>query len=94
MGTDSANKSRFLGLAQLTGSLCVIGFLWLVYFPWLADQPAMNQRIKEREELGIDLGSMFYTDLEVMTEIEADLAFRKEKLPDALWNPWSVQEQR
>ncbi len=89
METASPPKSRALGIAQLAGSLCVIGILWLGVFPWLADQPAMSQRIKQREELGIDLGSMFYTDLEIMGEVEANLDAFKEKHPNALWNPWS-----
>ncbi len=89
METASPQKSQLRGIMQLAGSLVVITVLWLGVFPWLADQPAMSQRIKQREELGIDLGSMFYTDLEIMGEVEANLDAFKEKHPNALWNPWS-----
>jgi len=89
METACSPIKQLRGIMQLAGSLVVIAVLWLGVFPWLADQPAMSQRIKQREELGIDLGSMFYTDLEVMGEVEANLDNFKEKHPDALWNPWS-----
>ncbi len=81
--------NRLRGILQLAGCLAVIAALWLGVLPWIADQPAMSQRIKQREELGIEMGAMFYTDLEVMGEIEANLDTFKEKHPDALWNPWS-----
>ncbi len=85
----NSSPNQLRGILQLAGCLAVIAVLWLGVFPWIADQPAMSQRIKQREELGIDLGSMFYTDLEVMGEIEANLDTFKKKHPDALWNPWS-----
>ncbi len=89
METASPHKNRLLGISQLAGSLSVIAVLWLGVFPWLADQPGMSHRIQQREELGVDLGSMFYTDLEIMGDVEASLDAFKEKHPDALWNPWS-----
>lgn len=92
MEANSSPKSRLLGVTQLAGSLFVIGILWLGVFPWLADQPAMSRQIELREKQGIDLGSMFYTDLEIMGDVEANLEAFQEKHPHALWNPWSKNQ--
>ena len=82
-------KSRLLGYSQLSGCLLVIGVLWLGVFPKLATQPAIRQQIEEREKLGLDLGAMFYTDLEVSGDIESHLENFQKEHPNALWNPRS-----
>lgn len=85
-------KSRLLGYAQLAASLLVIGVIWLGVLPWLGEQPAIRKQIEARDKLGIDLGAMFYTDLEAMGAIEANLEAFQQKNPAALWNPWSSGE--
>ena len=90
MPADSSQiKSKAKGYCQLSASLLVIGVLWLGLFPWLARQPAFQKQIEAREKQGLDLGAMFYTDLEIMGDVEANLESFREKHPNALWNPWS-----
>lgn len=44
--------------------------IWLIVLPWAAARPAMQQRIRFFEQQRIDPSAMFYTEVEMMEEVQ------------------------
>ena len=53
----------------LIGCWSVIAAIWLVLLPWWARRPAIQARIHQLDQQGIDPSAMFYTELEAMSDI-------------------------
>lgn len=61
--------SRSPGLIRLIAASGVIALGWLAVLPWIAEQPRMKSHLDWLEAEKIDPSAMYYTELEVMTEI-------------------------
>jgi biopolymer transport protein ExbB/TolQ len=60
-------------------------FTWTVILPWIGDWHAVRGRIDFLDERGIDPAALYYTDLDVMAEIEANIAALENAHPEAFW---------
>ncbi|MEQ9406193.1 MAG: hypothetical protein RIK87_00645 [Fuerstiella sp.] len=65
-GVTSTGRSGILVLAML---LCVIGLIWLIVLPHMAQQPQMKAHLNWLNARGIDPSAMYYTELEAMEPI-------------------------
>lgn len=80
----SGNKRSWGGF---TFVLMGISVIWLVILPQVGERPAVRQRIEILEDRGVDPGAMYYTDLEVMTEVKQRLTRLQREHPEAFWRP-------
>ena len=82
----------------MTRSLCqrwltflgVVGFLaalWTIVLPWAGQLPPVRARIEFLDSQGIDPSALYYTDLEAMPRLEANLAAKRRQASRAFWVP-------
>ena len=60
--------------------------MWLWVLPKLADWDPIRRDIDFLENRGIDPAALFYTDLEVMAEVDRELEARRLANPEAFWS--------
>ena len=75
--------------ARLTAIVIVVGCVWMVVLPFLQHNSALQKEIQFLDEQGIDPSALYYTDLEVMSKLEANVMKAKEQNPQAFWIPFS-----
>jgi hypothetical protein len=63
-----------------------IAVIWTVVLPRLARHPVVEARINHLQRNGVEPAALFYTDLEGMSEWEADVAAANARQPAAFWN--------
>ena len=80
-------SSRFSCWLRLTAGSGLILIVWLVLLPAIGRQPQIQSRIDFLNEQGIDPSAMYYTDLEVMSEVEERVTTLQKEHPDAFWQP-------
>ncbi len=68
MQTDPTPKNTW-PRGHLLGALLVIGLVWCMFLPWLANRPSVAERLKWLDEKRIDPSAMFYTELDAMDGI-------------------------
>lgn len=66
MRTRTPTPARTLKLAAVVAAAAAV---WLAFLPWLARQPAVQERLRWLEVHGIDPSATFYTELPAMQEI-------------------------
>ena len=62
-----------------------IAIVWTVLLPWIGARPALRESIEQLDAQGIDPAAMYYTDVEAMGRVEADLAEKRAEHPEAFW---------
>ena len=80
----NATVCRWLAFSVTVAAVVLI---WTVVLPWLSTQHAVRARIDLLDEQGIDPAALYYTDLDVMAELEANLAALRTEHPEAFWLP-------
>lgn len=66
-------------------STAVMVSVWTMLLPWIGTHRHVRARIDRLDARGIDPSALYYTDLDVMTEIEAEMTARRRKHPEAFW---------
>jgi hypothetical protein len=61
--------------------------IWLIVLPWAAARPAMQQRIRFFEQQRIDPSAMFYTEVEMMQEVQDRIDRLRHQHAEHFWNP-------
>jgi len=79
------SDSRRSGWLQLAVALAGILVLWLAVLPWIAAQPPVRRHIEFLEQRQIDPSAMFYTELDTMDQLRAEVSRIHEDHPDAFW---------
>ena len=67
------------GKFHLCLALLLIGVVWLVVLPWLAERPKVDAYLMWLEERKIDPSARYYTDVEAMEPILKKLDRRRRK---------------
>jgi hypothetical protein len=70
---------------SLLAAVSVIAVIWLVLLPPLSHWAPVRARIRFLHEQQIDPAACFYTDLDRMPRIEADLDSARRADPGAFW---------
>lgn len=70
-------------------SLCLgvsaILIVWMLVLPWIGSRQSVRTQIENLNRRGIDPAALYYTDLEAMERIEAEIAAISQAHPDAFW---------
>ena len=80
MNGHTTKGSITLGLSGLA-----ILVIWTTLLPWLGSRPPIRSRIDFLDRQGIDPAALYYTDLERMQQIEAQLTAIRQAHPEAFW---------
>ena len=75
------------GWIGLLAGVLAIAVVWLVILPAVGRRPEVAARIDRLDARGIDPSAMFYTELEVMPEVERHIERVHRKDPQLLWVP-------
>ncbi len=67
------------------GAVAVL-IVWTLVLPWIGSRQSVRLRIDYLDRKGIDPAALYYTDLEAMQRIEADVAAISQAHPDAFWS--------
>lgn len=67
------------------GSITAMAGVWTIALPWVATQPAVKQHIEFMESKGVDPSALYYTDLEVIGQIRANVSEKRQSAPEAFW---------
>jgi hypothetical protein len=61
--------------------------IWLIVLPWVAARPAIQQRIRFFEQQRIDPSAMFYTEVEMMEEVQDRIDRLRHQHAEYFWKP-------
>ena len=78
----SSRRKGWLQLAITTGLVLIV---WGSVLPWLSRRPFLRHRIDFLDERGIDPAALYYTDLEVMEQIEAKMTKLRRQHSHSFW---------
>ena len=78
------------GWASLCLAVSAILIVWTLVLPWIGSRPSVRSQIENLNRLGIDPAALYYTDLEAMERIEANIAAISQAHPDAFWRAGSA----
>ena len=59
--------------------------VWMLVLPWIQSRHALSVRIDELDRRRIDPTALYYTDLEAMEGLEANITSIRRAHPDAFW---------
>jgi 4-amino-4-deoxy-L-arabinose transferase-like glycosyltransferase len=82
-----AGKGRGQAWLRLAAWTTGISAVWLIVLPWAAARPAMQQRIGFFEQQRIDPSAMFYTEIEMMEEVQDRIDRLRHQHAEHFWNP-------
>lgn len=84
---ESPRAALRRGRIGLIAVWTVIGVVWCMALPGIAERPAVARRLRELDEQGIDASAMFYSELPAMERVLSDLDRLHRRNPGALWKP-------
>ena len=82
---NTSSEHRHNGWLTLGVVVLAVAVIWTVVLPWLGTQPRVRARIDRLERQGIDPAALFYSDIQAMPRLEAELAAARTEHPDAFW---------
>lgn len=85
-------QARLKNWLALTTIALFIGWVWLAVLPRLQQNSALKEDIEFLDEQGIDPSALYYTDLEAMSRLEAQIEKAKALNPKAFWYPSNMTD--
>ncbi len=67
------NRASRYGTLKLAGIGAVLAAIWLFALPWIGNRPVVRSHHQFLRDRGIDPSAMFYTELDAMDPILAEL---------------------
>ncbi len=80
------------GLIPLSLGISVITIVWIIVLPRIASWKSVRENIDLLDRKGIDPAALYYTDVEAMARIEADMNAARQSHPEAFWSVRSAEQ--
>jgi hypothetical protein len=90
----SSSRAAWRAWSRLAGWTAAVATIWLIALPWAAARPAMQQRIRFLEQQRIDPSAMFYTEIEMMQEVQDRIDRLRHQHAEHFWNPVPENDSR
>lgn len=81
------------GWSSLCLAVSAILIVWTFVLPWIGSRQPVRSQIENLDRHGVDPAALYYTDLEAMERIEADIAAIYQEHREAFWSISSAAEE-
>ena len=81
------------GWTSLGIGVSTILIVWMLVLPRVGAWKPVRARIEYLDRQGVDPAALYYTDLDAMTKIEADITTIRQTHPDAFWSVRSIADK-
>ena len=86
-GLNNTTRSRRGRWAGFAGGCLLLGLIWMVLLPWIGQQERVQRDLQQLDQLGVNAGALYYTDLRILPELLRRLDRIHREEPAVFWRP-------